>query len=145
MSLLVTAGELSKELSTHRRQVLIDLRPAEAFAEGHLPGAVHLDLFGLSIIDTDPAPLKAFFWMIEHLFASRGVSSDVPVVVYDDTSGMRAARGFWFLEFFGHPNVRLLDGGYKAWVRAGLATTRDAAAPKPTEWTGTRLDGRLAT
>jgi thiosulfate/3-mercaptopyruvate sulfurtransferase len=145
MSLLVTAGELSNELFTRRRQVLSDLRPAEAFAAGHLPGAVHLDLFGLSIIDTDPAPLKAFFWMIEHLFASRGVSSDVPVVVYDDTSGMRAARAFWFLEFFGHPNVRLLDGGYKAWERAGLATTREAVPPKPAEWIGTRLDDRLAT
>jgi thiosulfate/3-mercaptopyruvate sulfurtransferase len=145
MPLLVTPAELSKEVSARRQLVLIDLRPAEAFAEGHLPGAVHLDLFGLSIVDTDPAPLKAFFWMIEHLFASRGVSNDVPVVVYDDTSGMRAARAFWFLEFFGHPNVRLLDGGYKAWERAGLPTTRDAVPPKPTEWTGTRLDDRLAT
>ena len=75
MPLLVTAAELSKELSARRQSVLIDLRPAEAFAEGHLPGAVHLDLFGLSIVDTDSAPLKAFFWMIEHLFASRGVES----------------------------------------------------------------------
>src|SRR5882762_4994951 len=119
MPLLVTPPELSREVSARRQLLLIDLRPAEAFAEGHLSGAVHLDLFGLSIVDTDPAPLKAFFWMIEHLFASRGVSNDIPVVVYDDTSGMRAARAFWFLEFFGHPNVRLLDGGYQAWQRAG--------------------------
>ena len=50
----------------------IDLRPAEAFAAGHLPGAVHLDLFGLSLIDTNPAPLDAFLWMIAHLLTSRG-------------------------------------------------------------------------
>ena len=142
---LVSPEDLSRELNSSGKLLLIDLRPAEQFASAHLPGAVHLDLFGLSIVDTDPAPLKAFFWMIEHLFASRGVSNEVPVVVYDDTSGMRAARAFWFLEFFGHPNVRLLDGGYKAWQRAGLPTTRDAVPPKPTEWTGTRLDDRLAT
>ena len=142
--LLVSPEDLSRELDASEKLLLIDLRPAEQFAHAHLPGAVHLDLFGLSIVDTDPAPLKAFFWIIEHLFASRGVSYDVPVVVYDDTSGMRAARAFWFLEFFGHPNVRLLDGGYKAWVRAGQPTTRDAVAPKPTEWIGTRLDERLA-
>lgn len=144
MSLLVTPADLSRELASREGPLLIDLRPAEAFAEGHIPTAVHLDLFGLSIVDTDPAPLKAFFWMIEHLFASRGVSADVPVVVYDDVSGIRAARAFWFLEFFGHPHARLLDGGYGAWVREGGATTRDAQKPKATEWPGARIADRLA-
>ena len=144
-TLLVVPADLARQLSGGRPPLLIDLRPAEQFAAGHLPGAVHLDLFGLSVIDTDPAPLRAFFWMIEHLFASRGVSNDVPVVVYDDTSGIRAARAFWFLEFFGHPDVRLLDGGYNAWVRAGFPTTTEAVKPRPTEWTGTRRESLLAT
>lgn len=144
-SLLVTPVELSQELDGRRKPLLLDLRPAEAFAAGHLPGAVHLDLFGVSIVDTDEAPLNAFFWIIEHLLASRGVSADVSVVVYDDQSGIRAARAFWFLEYFGHPNVRLLDGGYAAWTHAGLPTTRDAEKPKGTNWTGTRETERLAT
>lgn len=124
---------------------LIDLRPAEQFAAGHLPHAVHLDLFGLSLIDTAPAPLHAFLWMIEHLFASRGVSADRPVVVYDDVSGIRAARAFWFLELFGHPDVRLLDGGTRGWTDAGHELTTDAEAPEPTDWHGDRLVDRLAT
>jgi thiosulfate/3-mercaptopyruvate sulfurtransferase len=144
VSLLVTPAELSKELGGANAPLLIDLRPAEAFAAGHLPGAVHLDLFGVSAVDTDDAPLKAFFWIIEHLLASRGVSAGVPVVVYDDQSGMRAARAFWFLEYFGHPDVRVLDGGYGAWTRAGLATTRDAGKPTATEWTGTPQAATLA-
>src|SRR5712691_5050870 len=127
--LLVSTDNLSRELQSERKPLLIDLRPAEDFAKGHLPGAVHLDLFGLSIVDTDEAPLKAFFWMIEHLLASRGVSADVPVVVYDESSGIRAARAFWFLEYFGHPNTRVLDGGSRAWTRAGLSTTQDAEKP----------------
>jgi thiosulfate/3-mercaptopyruvate sulfurtransferase len=142
--LLVTPNELSRELAGERTPLLIDLRPAEVFAAGHLRGAVHLDLFGLSIVDTDEAPLKAFFWMIEHLLASRGVSADVPVVVYDESSGIRAARAFWFLEYFGHPNTRLLDGGYQAWTREGLNTTTDTVKPRATEWTGTREARRLA-
>ena len=105
---------------------------------------MHLDLFGISSVDTDPAPLKAFFWIIEHLLASRGVSNDVAVVVYDDTSGIRAARAFWFLEFFGHPNTRVLDGGFNAWTRKGLPVTQQAQKPKPTEWTGTRAEDILA-
>ena len=103
MSLLVTPDDLSRELALpDRRSSSICVR-LRTIARTILPGAVHLDLFGISSIDTDPAPLKAFFWIIEHLLASRGVSNDVAVVVYDDTSGIRAARAFWFLEFFGHP------------------------------------------
>jgi thiosulfate/3-mercaptopyruvate sulfurtransferase len=138
MSLLVTPEELSRELAFPKRPLLIDTRPAENFCEGHLPAAVHLDLFGISAVDTSPAPLKAFFWIIEHLLASRGVSNDVPVVVYDDTSGIRAARIFWFLEFFGHPDTRVLDGGYQAWAARGLPITQRAVKPVPTEWTGAR-------
>ena len=144
MSLLVTPEDLSRELAGDRKPLLIDLRPAEDFCESHLPGAVHLDLFGISAVDTDPAPLKAFFWIIEHLLGSRGVSNDVGVVVYDDTSGVRAARAFWFLEFFGHPNARVLDGGFGAWLRAGLPVTRIAEKPRATEWTGMRDEAILA-
>ena len=144
MSPLVTPEELSRELASSQPPLLIDLRPAENYCENHLPGAVHLDLFGISSVDTDPAPLKAFFWIIEHLLASRGVSNDVAVVVYDDTSGIRAARAFWFLEFFGHPNTRVLDGGFNAWTRKGLPVTQQAQKPKPTAGPARATDGILA-
>jgi thiosulfate/3-mercaptopyruvate sulfurtransferase len=144
VSLLVTPEELSREMAGREPPLVIDLRPTEEYCENHLPGAVHLDLFGISSVDTDPAPLKAFFWIIEHLLASRGVSNDVPVVVYDDSSGVRAARAFWFLEFFGHPNARVLDGGYNAWAKKGFALTRQAAKPTPMAWTGTRDEEILA-
>ncbi|HUP39130.1 MAG TPA: rhodanese-like domain-containing protein, partial [Vicinamibacterales bacterium] len=138
MSLLVTPEELARELPFTRKPLLIDTRPAENFCENHLPEAVHLDLFGISAVDTSPAPLNAFFWIIEHLLASRGVSTEVPVVVYDDTSGIRAARIFWFLEFFGHPDTRVLDGGYQAWIARGLPVTQKAVKPVPTDWRGGR-------
>ena len=125
--------------------LMIDLRPAEAFAAGHLPGAVHLDLFGLSLIDTNPAPLDAFLWIIAHLLTSRGMSADTTVVVYDEKSGMRAARAFWFLEFFDHPDTRVLDGGVGAWQAKGLPTQTVATAPKQGDWVAGRADERLAT
>jgi thiosulfate/3-mercaptopyruvate sulfurtransferase len=43
---------------------------------------------------------------------------------------MRAARGLWFMEYFGHPNARMLDGGIQAWKARGLATTTEAVSPK---------------
>lgn len=143
--LLVSPDTLAAELRSEGRILLLDLRPAEAFAAGHLPGAVHLDLFGISLIDTDPAPMRAFVWIIEHLLASRGVTADRPVVVYETDSGIRAARAFWFLEYFGHQHVRVLDGGYAAWQAAGLPVSTDATAPTIGEWTGIRDADRLAT
>ena len=125
--------------------LVLDLRPPEAYAAGHIPGAIHLDLWGVSLIDTDPAPLKAFMWMIEHVLAVHGVDSATPIVVYDEQSGVRAARAFWFLEYFGHPSVRLLDGGFNAWIAAGLPVTRDAGPPPASDWTGTRDAHTLAT
>lgn len=125
--------------------LLIDCRPAEEFAAGHLAGAFHLDLWGVSLIDTSEAPLKAFMWMIGHLFSLRGVSPDRPVVVYDATSGMRAARAFWFLEYLGHPSVQVLDGGFTAWAAAGKPVTTACVAPTPGPWHGTPDASKLAT
>jgi thiosulfate/3-mercaptopyruvate sulfurtransferase len=141
--LLITPQELSGILGG--RLLILDLRAPEAYAAGHIPGAVHLDLWGLSLIDTDPAPLNAFMWMIEHVLAIHGVDASIPVVVYDEQSGIRAARAFWFLEYFGHPAVRVLDGGFGAWTRADLPITRDAGPPPKSEWTGDRKGSTLAT
>jgi thiosulfate/3-mercaptopyruvate sulfurtransferase len=124
---------------------VLDLRPAEQYTAGHVPSAVLLNLWGLSLNDTDPAPLKAFMWMIEHVLAVHGVTASTPVVVYDEHSGVRAARAFWFLEYFGHSSVRLLDGGFAAWARAGLAVSRDAGPAPKSEWTGERHPELLAT
>jgi thiosulfate/3-mercaptopyruvate sulfurtransferase len=145
--LLIQADGLAEALRRggSEQPLLLDLRPAEAFAAGHIPGAIHLDLFGVSLTDTDPAPLKAYMWMIEHVLAARGVTASRPVVVYDDQSGIRAARAFWFLEYFGHPEVRLLDGGFGAWTRGGLPVSRDASPPQASEWTGSREESAVAT
>ncbi len=125
--------------------LVLDVRSAEAFAAGHLPGAVHLDLWGFSLNDTDPAPLASFLWMIEHVLALRGVSDDHPVLVYGDNSDIRAARVFWFLDYFGHRAARFLDGGAAAWRAAGLPMTTGTVTPAGTQWTGHPVRDRLAT
>ena len=125
--------------------LVLDVRAAEAFAAGHLPGAVHLDLWGFSLIDTDPAPLASFLWMVEHVLGLRGVTDERAVLVYGDTSDIRAARVFWFLDYFGHPDVRLLDGGAAAWRAAGWPWTTEAVSPSASNWTGHPRPERLAT
>ena len=147
--LLIAPAELAARLGLSDADrvpvTLIDLRPAEDYAAGHLPGAVHLDLFGVSLIDTSSGPLAAFLWIIAHLLASRGVSPDTPVIVYDEQSGIRAARAFWFLELFEHPHAQLLDGGYADWEREGFLTTATSIAPDKGDWSVGRAVERLAT
>jgi thiosulfate/3-mercaptopyruvate sulfurtransferase len=141
---LISAPELAASIASTAPPLVLDLRPAHEFARGAIPGALHLDLWGLSLINTSPEPLAAFTWMIGHLFAQRGVAPDRPVVVYESDSGMRAARAFWFLEYLGHPDVRVLDGGLGAWVSAGLGTSTDFAAPRAGTWHGTPAASKVA-
>ena len=105
---------------------IVDVRAAATYAQGWIPGAVHFDLFGISLNDTSPKPLAAFTWMMQHLFEQRGVNLDKTVVFYEDISGMRAARGFWLLEYFGHTDAHVLDGGFNAWQAAGYPVTTEA-------------------
>jgi thiosulfate/3-mercaptopyruvate sulfurtransferase len=143
-TLLTTAAELQGKLGTPAL-CIIDVRPAEDYARGHIPGATHFDLFGLSLVDTGEAPLKAFMFMIHHVLELRGVNENKEVVFYEDNSGMRAARGLWFLEYYGHPHVKMLDGGFQAWKAAGAPVTTDAIAPKASTFKVTDRRDVLAT
>jgi len=127
--LLWSVDELKSRLSDPKI-VLMDMRPPEAYANAHIPGARSFDIFGISLIDTRSQPLEAFLWIIEHLIQAKGVNNDSTVVIYDDTASMRSARLFWFLEFFGHDDVHLLNGGFNAWEAAGLPVTHEATIPK---------------
>ena len=142
--LLSTVAELQRKLGSVDL-CLIDVRPAEDYAQGHIPGATHFDLFGLSLVDTTDGPLRAFMFMIHHVLELRGVSESKEVVFYGANSDMRAARGVWFLEYYGHPNARMLDGGLQAWLAAGAPITTAATAPKAARFKITERREVLAT
>lgn len=139
---LITAGELKERLGD---VVLIDVRSSGDFARGHIPGAAHFDLYGVSLNDTALEPLNAFLAMMKNLFAMRGVGEQRGVVVYDHESGERAARAVWLLELLGHPDVRLLDGGTGAWMEAGFDLTTEIVEPEFARWRAKRHDDCLAT
>jgi thiosulfate/3-mercaptopyruvate sulfurtransferase len=142
--LLWSVDELKSRLNDPRL-VTMDMRPPEAYSNGHIPGSRSFDIFGISLLDTRPEPLKAFLWIIEHLIQAKGVNEDSTVVVYDDFAGMRSARLFWFLEFFGHNDVHVLNGGHNAWAAAGLPLTHSAAIPKAGNFKMKQRRERLAT
>jgi thiosulfate/3-mercaptopyruvate sulfurtransferase len=142
--LLVPAALLAEEVSGEAGLVLLDVRwrlggPAglESYRAGHLPGAVFADLDRDLAAPPGPAgrhplPDQAAF---QAAMRAAGVSQHSPVVVYDDADATAAARGWWILRYFGHGDVRILDGGYRAWLSAGLPVTAAEAARRPGDFT----------
>ena len=127
--LLAIGGAPGDRLAALRRVTVLDVRwrlggppGRELYDAGHVPGAVFTDL------DRDlaappgpdgrhPLPAADDF---ERAMRRAGVLDGRPVVVYDDADATAAARAWWLLRYFGHPSVRVLDGGFRAWTAAGL-------------------------
>ena len=124
---------------------IIDVRPGERFAMGHIVGARHFDIYALNCDDTDDAPLNSFIRMWAFLLGRRGVSIDDTIVFCGEITGMTATRGFWFAEYLGHKDVHVLDGGITAWTAAGRPTTRDAEVPSSVPFRFEPRRDRLAT
>jgi len=126
--LIWTPEELKGHIGLQKNDnlILIDTRPAPDWSRGHIEGAAHLDVYGISLNNTRPQALAAFTWMLAYLMEIRGVDYEKTVVFYEDLSGFRAARGFWFLEYLGHEDVHVLDGGLSAWKKAGFQVSKEA-------------------
>lgn len=95
------------------------------YETGHIPGAVkidwHLDLN--DPVSRDYVDAEGFAKLMD----ASGISRDTTVVVYGDKSNWWAAYALWVFELFGHPDVRLLDGGRAAWETEGREMTTDVA------------------
>jgi thiosulfate/3-mercaptopyruvate sulfurtransferase len=137
---MIDAATLARALSGPAPPSLLDVRwrlggPAaiDDYASGHLPGAVFLDLDGQLCGPPGRGgrhPLPEPDGLQTALRAT-GVRDDHPVVVYDGGESTAAARAWWTLRWAGHGHVRVLDGGYSAWVDAGHPVTIDVPDPTP--------------
>lgn len=127
---LISAAELFRRLEDSSVVVLdcrFDLmRPSaghEAWLESHIPGAVYADLdrdlSGPITADSGRHPLPDPDALAER-FRGLGVNGNSTVIAYDASSGAIASRAWWLLRWLGHGNVMILDGGFDAWVDAGL-------------------------
>jgi thiosulfate/3-mercaptopyruvate sulfurtransferase len=139
--LLVTAGALHDELDRERPPVVLDIRWSlsgppgrDLYAQGHIPGAVYVDLDDDLAAPHDasgrggrhPLPDPRAFGAA---MRRAGVALDRRVVVADGRDGSVAARAWWLLHHHGHDDVRLLDGGLAAWQAAGLPVEQGAPEP----------------
>ena len=105
---------------------------ADDYAKSHIPGAVFVDWVKEITDPADPrhaqiAPPERYAAVMERI----GVGNDTFVVAYDDAAGMFAARLWWSLNYYGHPNVAVLDGGWNKWIAEGRPTNADVPQIAP--------------
>ena len=137
---LAGADEVRSEAGDGSIKV-IDVRRADEYAGGHVPGAVSMPLSSL-LSDDGPAAAA-------RLFGSLGIGDEDRVAIYDDTFGALASRAAWTLEYIGHRgSVSLLGVTYAGWLSSGLdvqeGAGRGEGAPRA-EHSAAPRDGMAAT
>ena len=110
--------------------VILDARSADAYNDGHIPGALSMPWQQFSDAGLNLKPVSE----LEALLGAAGIKRNTWMIIYDDTTASWGAAGrlFWMFEYLGCENVRILDGGWDKWVADGnqpetTANTRKAA------------------
>jgi thiosulfate/3-mercaptopyruvate sulfurtransferase len=113
------------------RIVEVDENPA-LYAEAHIPGAIGFDWKR----DLQDQVKRDFLAPQEfgELFGSRGISNDHTVVLYGDRSNWFAAYTYWYLRYYGHDNVRLMNGPRETWISDGRPTSTDVPRYEPQQF-----------
>jgi thiosulfate/3-mercaptopyruvate sulfurtransferase len=104
------------------RIVEVDENPA-LYAESHIPGAIGFDWKK----DLQDQVKRDFLGPDEFgaLFGGRGISNDHTVVLYGDRNNWFAAYTYWYLKYYGHNNVKLMNGPREKWISEGRPTSSD--------------------
>ena len=120
--LLTETDWLAAHLDDPRVRI-IDARGPQQYAAAHVPGAVNLDGFGAGIpraANADMAEPEQFSLIAREL----GIDNDMTVVVYDAPS-QRMGMVAWTFIYYGHKDVRILDGGFDKWSGEDRPTATD--------------------
>ncbi|MFE9438516.1 sulfurtransferase [Streptomyces sp. NPDC006602] len=141
MTVTTTVPELCELLASDAPPIVLDVRWAlgdphgrDHYAEGHIPGAVYVDL------DTElagpPSPEGGRHPLpriadLQDAARRWGIGQDQRVVVHDDSGNTAAARAWWLLRYAGLTQVTLLDGALGAWRSAGLPLESGIPADPP--------------
>lgn len=130
---LVSAAEASELMKTSP-VVVIDTRNPDAYAAGHIPGAVNMHEIFTYLSTSTPEGLEELKSKFAEAFGAAGLSGKETAVVYEQSmnSGFgQSCRGYYLLSMLGYPKSKVLHGGFDAWTGAGMPVSTQAAAPAP--------------
>ncbi|MEK7757998.1 MAG: sulfurtransferase [Pseudomonadota bacterium] len=123
--LLIETEELARILNQPNVRLVDAVEPA-SYQRAHLPGAVnvfYLDLAKIEERKKNGHPISNA--EAEKIFGEAGIDNNTQVIIYDGGEGP-SASGVWFvLDFFGHKNVKVLNGGFRKWLKEGRPVTQD--------------------
>jgi thiosulfate/3-mercaptopyruvate sulfurtransferase len=122
------------------RIVEVDENPA-LYAEAHIPGAIGFDWKK----DLQDQVKRDFLGPEEfgELFGSRGISNDHTIVLYGDRNNWFAAYTYWYLKYYGHDDVKLVNGPREKWISEGRETTSDVPSHPPATFTAKAGDDSI--
>lgn len=124
--------------------IIIDCRDEKAYADGHVPGAIHLGgACGKVLRDATLRAKKTED--LEKMLGRAGVNMDTHVVVYADARLITSATvAFWILEYLGHDKVHFLNGGIEAWTEGGKPLDKTEKKLPPATFTARVVNERTA-
>ncbi|MEL7047765.1 MAG: sulfurtransferase [Pseudomonadota bacterium] len=134
-SVLITPEQLTAMPSEDT--VIIDTRAPEAFAEGHIEGAVNLHDIFTFLATSDADGMAELTDKFAAAFGSAGLDGTKTAVLYEqsmNTGFGQSCRGYFLLSYLGYKDVKVLHGGVAAWLSAGLELSTDTVAPKPADF-----------
>ena len=135
--LLMETDELAKIVNNPNVR-LVDAVDAGTYKRAHIPGAVNVFYQLLATLKTRKANgYPASVQDAEKIFGEAGIDSNTLVVVYDGGEGPIASAVWFALDFFGHKNVKVLNGGFRKWVKEGRPVTQDIAKVEKKKFTAT--------
>ncbi len=137
--LLIEPAALAKA-GTLKKFVILDIRKPDAYAAGHIPGAVRVDVATLSKAFNADKDSNAWAKRL----AALGVNIDTRAVVYG-TDWRESARLWWILHYWGVADAKLLDGGWIAWKAENLAVSTTSESPTRVKAKVNPIADRLAT
>ncbi len=119
------------------RIVEVDENP-ELYRESHIPGAIGFDWR----TDLQDQTRRDFLGPADfgRLFGGRGISNDHQIILYGDRNNWFAAYTYWYLKYYGHDNVRLLNGPRERWISEGHPTTTELPSFPEATFTATPGD-----
>jgi thiosulfate/3-mercaptopyruvate sulfurtransferase len=138
---LVTTEWVAQNLNApNTRLVEVDV-DTTAYDQGHIPGAVGWN-WQTQLQDNVRRDLIEKS-ALEKLLSESGISNDTTILLYGDNNNWFAAYAFWQLKYYGHQNVKLINGGRKKWIEEKRAVTKDRANVSPANYRVTATDESL--
>jgi thiosulfate/3-mercaptopyruvate sulfurtransferase len=142
-SLLVSGRELNDHLGEAGIRIM-DVRAAGRYVASHIPGSINLPIGEITRTLNGVPGMLSPIEEVEQALGRRGVTRDTRLVIVDDIGGVPATRLFWVLDYLGHSQMSVLQGGFKMWRQEGRPTTRQIPKVEGARYEGNRRPNLLA-